>query len=248
MQRHLFWKAQITHTFLLSQNTSKTKGCLALSIVWIYFLSYCFFAPTASSQGLGTVYGIVCSATTGAPVTGATVRLAGRTTTTNSQGKYMLRDIPATFRVGFTNDGRRTGTFPLSVSLLPTTISEGVVSLIECTSANFLRYQTTDLAIRSCGRTEHNINLSTDLQEGALRFVLTWGPTPYDLDIFFSVPPINNLPRIIVESNLRYFIHTVSIDRDIRTGYGPETLTIQRFFPGTYILNILNGGDCPKVS
>jgi len=81
------------------------------------------------------------------------------------------------------------------------------------------------------------ISMSSDITaEGGLRIVLSWNEHPRDIDSHLITPAIEG------ESYHVYYADPGSLenapyaglDRDDVTSYGPETVTIDQFFPGIY--------------
>ncbi|PRP74809.1 Arf GTPase activating protein [Planoprotostelium fungivorum] len=72
--------------------------------------------------------------------------------------------------------------------------------------------------------TDADFSLSPLLVQQGYRIVLTWGASPSDLDSHLVTPfgEVNFNNKVVTSGNL-----TASLDVDNRTGYGPETITIQ---------------------
>lgn len=82
-------------------------------------------------------------------------------------------------------------------------------------------------------RRRHHIFLSPPLRRGAVRIVLSWGPRPKDLDIHLKTPT-----GCLVKYNKRKCNRYTKLDADVRRGFGPETVTINRPRNGTYLLKV----------
>lgn len=86
------------------------------------------------------------------------------------------------------------------------------------------------------------ISMSSDITaEGGLRIVLSWNEHPRDIDSHLITPAIEGESSYHVYyadpgslENAPY----AGLDRDDVTSYGPETVTIDQFFPGTYIYSV----------
>lgn len=93
--------------------------------------------------------------------------------------------------------------------------------------------------------TDQNIVLSP-LSDGNYRIVLTWGETPKDVDAHLYTPAINGQPyHIFYRSACRGDRNNppyADLDIDDRDSYGPETITIKQFSPGTYTYIVHNYG------
>ena len=179
-----------------------------------------------TNQALGGIGGVVGSATTGLGIPGATVELRDgvnsttstpiATTTTDTGGVYSFIRLPAgTFTVGVVATGFTPG-FRTSV------IIGGVTS-------------TTD-----------NLSLSPVGGVGLIRAVLTWGATPLDLDLHVTGPDSTGGTRFHV-----YFAvagDSVAapydvLDIDQTDGFGPETNTLYRQYPGVYRFSVHDYSD-----
>eukprot|EP00286_Rhodomonas_abbreviata_P000936 CAMPEP_0181288560 /NCGR_PEP_ID=MMETSP1101-20121128/399_1 /TAXON_ID=46948 /ORGANISM="Rhodomonas abbreviata, Strain Caron Lab Isolate" /LENGTH=2254 /DNA_ID=CAMNT_0023392693 /DNA_START=96 /DNA_END=6861 /DNA_ORIENTATION=+ len=82
--------------------------------------------------------------------------------------------------------------------------------------------------------------MSPVLPPGMSRFVLQWGSRPRDLDIYLLAPH-QDPTQPDCEVNYRSktcHSGTVHLDKDDVNGHGPETITVQHFNSGQYILRI----------
>ena len=85
-----------------------------------------------------------------------------------------------------------------------------------------------------------NFPLSPILLPGHARFVLTWGSQPKDLDIYLLAPH-HDPAQPACEVNWRNKQCTsgaVRLDRDDTQGHGPETISLESFNEGSYIIRI----------
>lgn len=217
--------------------------CAALIIIDYHSASAQAFDPTFAR--IGTLYGTVRDAVTGKPITNATITLAGRTTQSDSTGYYVLRDLPTTLKADF-YASQRFGRLPL-FSSFPLMIQEGMTEILTTTAANYASYSYNQITINPQERTELNITLNPQTPStniGGYRIVLTWERLPSDLDAHLLTPIINDTTWRI-GFGYYYDLSTkapfIQLDRDGRQGYGPETITIRRFFPGTYKYSVNSG-------
>ncbi|MDZ7741003.1 MAG: T9SS type A sorting domain-containing protein [Bacteroidota bacterium] len=69
-----------------------------------------------------------------------------------------------------------------------------------------------------------------------MRFVLSWGATPPDLDIHLLTPSIEGNTYHVYWDDMGSAVQPpyVTLDNDETEGYGPETITIIQMFDGTY--------------
>merc|ERR1712166_555085 len=70
--------------------------------------------------------------------------------------------------------------------------------------------------------------------------VLTWGAKPKDLDIYVLAPhPDPSQPACEVNwRNKSCHSRTVTLDRDDTRGHGPETISLENFNSGTYVVRV----------
>ncbi len=161
--------------------------------------------------GTGTISGRITNALTGQGLAGATLRL--RAGANNSTGT-----IVTTATTSSTGDYTMTaasGTYTNEISLTG--------------------FVTTDfVCVAVGGRTiaNQNASISPVLSGSDIRIVLSWGATPSDLDSHLTGPTTGT-------SRFHVYYSTktttgVSLDVDDQSAYGPETITISQFVPGTY--------------
>jgi hypothetical protein len=224
-------------------------------IILCTILSMCFLFlngqySTAFAQAFdpqfarsGTVYGKVLDAITGKPVPNASITFAGQKVASDNDGYYVMRDIPATLTFDFYAT-RRFGFAPLVSNFIPL-LQNGSTEILTATAANYTTYKNAQVRIRPQERTELNITLNPETPLtgiGGYRIVLTWKQIPYDLDSYLATPPINDTTWTIFYKSRGFFTKNpfTVLDIDARNGFGPETITIRRLFPGTYKYSIEN--------
>jgi len=176
-------------------------------------------------SGVGTLSGIVTDALSGQPLPGVSVRLLSGSTviatvTNNQDGTYAVSGPSGSgYAVEFSKAGYITST------------ASNVTIVANTTTANV------------------NMTLSPVLQQGQTRIILTWGPTPPDLDSHLTGP--------IPDSTARFHIYYAdmgsatsspfaALDVDATEGFGPETTTIYQQFSGVYrfsVRDFTNGGE-----
>ena len=85
-----------------------------------------------------------------------------------------------------------------------------------------------------------NFSLSPIPEAGETRMVLNWGELPSDLDSHLKTPPIEGQNYHIYYGNRGSSDSApyATLDYDVVTGYGPETMTIKQSFSGNYIYYI----------
>lgn len=91
--------------------------------------------------------------------------------------------------------------------------------------------------------------VSTTIQTGQVRIVLTWGATPTDLDSHLLCEMNNGSGKHIYFGDKTFYYdgeRIADLDLDDTNSYGPETTTIYRDDPGEYdffVHNYSRGGD-----
>ena len=90
----------------------------------------------------------------------------------------------------------------------------------------------------------YNFAMSPMLEGEQIRMVLTWGATPQDLDSHLLTPEIEGTTYHIYYPEHSQGSYTeapyAKLDLDDYTSFGPETITINQLFAGTYTYYIKN--------
>lgn len=111
----------------------------------------------------------------------------------------------------------------------------------------FVNYSFT-MRVRRGGTTFARTPLSNSLSRGKVRFVLTWGSRPRDLDSWLRTPG----GCLVKYNRRRCTTHggLAQLDKDDTNGHGPETVTIHRRARSgtyTYIVHQYSGdGNMPR--
>ena len=86
----------------------------------------------------------------------------------------------------------------------------------------------------------YNFSLSPIPEAGQIRMVLNWGELPSDLDSHLKTPEIEGQEHHIYFANRGSSDSApyATLDWDVVSGYGPETMTINQSFSGNYIYYI----------
>lgn len=155
--------------------------------------------------GTGSVSGVVVDAATSTFLANVLVALLSGSpnTLTDSTGQFTLTGVPA---------GNQTLTFTLTGF----TLYNMTVTVVAG--------QTLDLG---------EVPAVTPISGNERRFVLTWGATPEDLDLY-GVTPAGDVAFYGNQNPLGD--HSIFLDVDDTTSFGPETLTINGYQTGTYHL------------
>ena len=153
------------------------------------------------------IHGKVSNSVTGAAVPGATVSIKGRTTTSDSSGNYIISGL---------------------------TPSSG--NTLTATKTGYYKYTKTGITLAANKNLLSNIPITPVASTGVYRIVLTWNAEPRDLDSHLITPLISGSTYHIYYSNRGSLtsLPYAHLDQDARYGYGPETVTIQKHYAGTY--------------
>ena len=162
----------------------------------------------------GGVSGKVLNAVDRSPIANVLVTISGQTGTTDTDGNYTILNVgPGDHDVAGASDGF----CPFSA---PFTIPDG--------------YEDESFT--------YNFSMSPMLEGEQIRMVLNWGATPNDLDSHLLTPEIEGNTHHIFYSNTGSYtaVPYAKLDTDDTNGYGPETITINQLFAGTYTYYIKN--------
>ena len=185
---------------------------------------------SSTYTGTGTVSGTITNAYSGAAVSGAALTIyAGigitsgtviGTTTTTSTGTW-------------TYSGLTSGSYTVKV-----------------TATGFSTAYFTVVAVGGLTRANQNTSIAPTVTSSQVRFVLTWGSTPSDLDSHMSVPLSGSTYHVYFsdKGNATASPYT-ALDHDVTSGYGPETITVYTEQTGDYyyyVYDYTNGGITPS--
>ena len=191
----------------------------------IYFIS-CTIVDGAGASDAATIAievipvsgvgasGKVLNAVDRSPIANVLVTISGQTGTTDNAGNYTILNVG-------TGDhdvaGASDDFCPFSA---PFTIPDG--------------YEDESFT--------YNFSMSPMLEGEQIRMVLNWGATPQDLDSHLLTPEIEGNTHHIFYSNRGSYdvAPYAKLDTDDTNGYGPETITIDQLFAGTYTYYIKN--------
>jgi PKD repeat protein len=202
---------------------------------------------TISESDRATLSGYVTDATTGNGIGGATVTVAGISTTTDELGNYTIQNIPAGEVTANFSGTPRSGHAPLTVQF--TDLSGAGYQPLTASAERYFSYETSIL-LTSGEVTNFDISLSPTITEGELRLVINWGSTPEDLDIHLKTPEIEGYSYEVwyndkgSSDSPPYAV----LDHDDTDSFGPETITIYRFFSGTYKCFVHNYSESPLIT
>jgi uncharacterized protein YfaP (DUF2135 family) len=183
-----------------------------------------------TGSGTGVLYGVVRDATNNQPINGAVVRLGEFQQTTNAQGQYRFENVPeASVQVRI--DADTTYGYAAFMVQFESSFRAGFYT-IQSTANNYSNFAFEGLQVVAGQQTEYNISMSPILTNADLRFVLTWGASPSDLDSHVRTP---SGAHVYYSSRGSMTVAPfVFLDVDDTDGYGPETTTFAQLSPGTY--------------
>lgn len=116
-------------------------------------------------------------------------------------------------------------------------IPDGVYTA-EVTADNYIKGYYTLQSVAGQNLVHQNYAISPVLQPGQTRIVLTWNDQVYDLDSHLSGPDGNGSKFHIYYGDKNG--PGASLDHDITSTYGPETITITQQHPGEYLYFVYN--------
>lgn len=159
------------------------------------------------------VYGIVSDAVTGDPVEGASIvlrnKIDGSTKTTLTRADGKYM-ITADF-----------GAWSISVDKPGAIGWKGEIAFIGA-----------EYPIRA------DAHLSTILTDKQYRCVLSWGAAPPDLDLHVVGPTPSGGEFHISYRTMRVYERRHFLDLDDTSGFGPETITLEKLDPGYYVIAV----------
>ncbi|MEK7249281.1 MAG: PKD domain-containing protein, partial [Bacteroidota bacterium] len=182
----------------------------------------------------GGLTGVVSDARSGRPLLNVMVSVAGLSTLTSDSGKYTIVGIPpGTLRSEF-SASPVSGDPPLAVQFHDES-SEGTQQ-VTASANGYITYMNNQVVIIPNDTITLSFSMSPVLAAGSMRIVLNWGAEPRDLDSYLRTPLIGGRQyRIYYGSRGRATdVPYDTLDRDVVSGFGPETITMYRFFDGTY--------------
>ena len=206
------------------------------------------YIVVGSGGGTGTLTGLVTDALTGEPVPDALVTVAGLTDYTDASGNYFITGIPAGVLNANFSATPTAGIAPLNVQF--TDLSSENSHTVTASHEGYVDYSNSQVVIPDGGSLELAISLSPELATGQMRFVLTWGELPYDLDSHLKTPDIEGASYHIYFSSQGSASSPpyAELDIDDTDSYGPETTTIYDLFTGEYHYYIYNYSEDPEIT
>lgn len=209
--------------------------------VWVDDLTLAAPAPAVTTASL---FGQVTDALDGSPLSGVAIFADGRSVTADVQGNYSLNGLtPSAPQADFSADPRH-GAAPFTVAFKNLSLEPGY--MLVGTNAGYQAYTNAGIRLAPGVSNRWDFSLSP-ANVPALRLVLNWGANPKDLDAHLFTPPVEgNTYEVFYATANRGRTNGppyARLDVDRTAGFGPETITIARFFPGAYRYFVRNFKD-----
>jgi len=197
----------------------------------------CVKAYASSAAGNNaTLRGKVFDSVTALSVSGATVSIAGLSTISDSNGNYVITGIPPGVLDADFTGSPRSGNAPLTVAFSDLSVNNA--HTLTGAKTGYYNFTNSGITIEPNQDLRYDIPLTPILNPsgGEFRIVLTWGENPSDLDSHLQTPVIEGQTYHVYYSNKGSMTSPpyAQLDLDDVTSYGPETITINRTFTGTY--------------
>ncbi len=217
-----------------SDSTNPDPSTPTTATTWGFYIPNITLVVNTGAPATATLTGMVSSATTGSAIAGATVSVAGLTATSGSDGVYIIENVPLGALMADFYGSPLTGDAPLDVQFTDNSVSNA--QTVTASASGYMNYTNTHLIVSDATTITFDISLSPALTAGAMRMVLNWDDNPADLDSHLKTPDIGGQTYHVYYSTPgSYDMNPYAIlDVDDQNGYGPETITIQQFFTGTY--------------
>jgi PKD repeat protein len=189
------------------------------------------------------VRGMVTDATRTSPdgsavgLPGVLISVGDASTYTDESGNYELVGVKlGSLRANFMANKTRVH---LSEGVQFWNLSTSTANLLTATTNGFYDYTDDQFEVGQGQTVAKRFSMSPIFS--GLRFVLNWTNTPADLDLLLHLPPsvpvaypwIDYLPTN--RGSMTQPPYAI-LDVDSANGWGPETITIHSFYPGTYSL------------
>ncbi len=195
------------------------------------------FYQVVMLAGGAELNGQITDAVSGQPVAGVTVAAGGLSTTTDNAGFYALRGLVAGAVVADFKADAAAGQPPLTVHFQNLTRMNPQPVLVRGARPGYQAYTNSQVQLVGNVPTRLDFSLSPTNVAG-LRLVLNWDAMPKDLDAHLVTPAIDGtvyeVSYLTSQKGRTNAPPYALFDVDRKDGFGPETITIARLFPGTY--------------
>ncbi len=168
-----------------------------------------------------TVGGTIRNALNNQPIPNATVQInGGASALTDAQGQFSI-----------------------------TNVLVGDAS-VTATATGFINYSNTFTLASTANNTIGFAMSPVIANTATMRLVLNWGATPRDLDSHLETPVIGGSAHHVyfVNRGSLFTAPFASLDVDVTSGFGPETITITNFSTGTYHYYVHNWSGTPALA
>ncbi|MDA7680220.1 PKD domain-containing protein [bacterium] len=241
IQHQWFFKGQAmagaTNAVLRLENVLEEihEGAYTVSLKNFFGATNSFVAQLTFGAIVG---GQVTDATNGRPIPNARVEAGGLVTHTDEDGNYQLIGLEsAPINPEFDAVSRLIG-WNQDAEFINLSTRNSVSFLGE--KEEFTDYVNHQVRIARGEAFDLSFSmppiLMTPILTGGMRFVLNWGEDPADLDAHLLTPSINGNSYEVfhLEQGNEDEAPFVVLDHDVRQSYGPESITVKRFFEGKY--------------
>jgi uncharacterized protein YfaP (DUF2135 family) len=123
-------------------------------------------------------------------------------------------------------------------------------AVVTAAVTGFINYSNTFTLVSGPANTI-GFAMSPNIASGTtMRMVLNWGAAPRDLDSHLETPVIGGSTHHVYFANRGslFFAPFASLDVDVTGGFGPETITVTNFSPGTYHYYVYNFSGSPALA
>ena len=192
-------------------------------------------------QSPSILYGQVTDAVNGALLPGVQIQVEAFTVVTDGNGAYAISNVPpGRLAVDFKADVVQ-GIMPLTVRFANLSLMDAV--MVQAEKSGYYSY-TNRVRVGIGEQVRHDFSISPTNVPG-LRLVLNWKEKPLDLDAHLLTPFINGVNYDIsyIQKGSSANPPYAQLDIDRKEGFGPETITIARWSPGTYCYFVHNFMD-----
>ena len=178
------------------------------------------------SEFYGQLAGVIRRASDANFVGGATVRLMAdkKVKPVARDGLALSHPHPTILQVLRTVKSQANGRFTISAPG-----GEYILSITNIPTMNGVEF-TEPVRILNSRTVTRTYAVSSPVQRGQLRIVLTWGATPRDMDSHLDTPSGCH----VYYGRKQCPSGEAALDTDVTDSYGPETINIRSLKPGVY--------------
>lgn len=214
---------------------------LILFVISLYLIPLQLLSNTTST---GVLFGKVTNAINNQPISNARVTIGDLQVQTDLQGNYRFNAIEEGLVQLAMSADRTSGPASLTVNFTANLTENTHTITVE--AEGYSMYHSDRVIVLTGIENRFDVALSPVLTNAELRFVLSWGATPRDLDAHMRTPGGTLVYYGARGSSTNSPF--VTLDVDVVNGYGPETTTIYRFENGTYHYYIYNYSGSPDIT